>query len=148
VATEGDAEVTKRLVALVLMSVLVFAACGGDKKDEEASSGDRPQCSEASAAADVPDLPADFPLPGEVTLTGSTTAGPSTIIEGYFQADIEEAFPEYKDAFVNAGWDITKDEKEADDAEIFFAHGNTNGQVNMFGECQGRTKLRITIRPS
>ena len=140
----------KRLLLLTLVTMLVFAACGGDndKGSEAGGEGDRPECSEAAPAADVADLPADFPLPGEVTLTGESKAGPSTIIEGYFQADLEEAFPEYKDAFESSDYDITKDEQEADDAEIFFAKGDTNGQVNMFAECAGRTKLRITIRPS
>ena len=139
----------KRLLLLMLVAMLVFAACGGDDKDSEASGeGGRGECSEAAPAADAPGLPADFPVPGEVSLTGQTEAGPSLIIEGYFQADLEEAFPEYKEAFENSDYEITKDEQEEDDAEIFFAKGDTNGQVNMFAECDGRTKLRITIRPS
>ncbi|HEY7876056.1 MAG TPA: hypothetical protein VIG64_13145, partial [Actinomycetota bacterium] len=62
--------------------------------------------------------------------------------------DLEEAFPEYLEAFEGSGWDVVGDEQEEDDAEIFFERGEANGQVNMFAECDGRTKLRITIRPS
>jgi hypothetical protein len=142
----GRFYVTKKMVALLLMMLLVFAACGDDGGEEEAEG--RGECSEAAASADVPEIPDDFPLPGEVTLTGSSEAGPSVIIDGYFQADLEEAFPEYKEAFEESDYDITKDEQEENDAEIFFAQGETNGQVNMFAECEGRTKLRITIRPS
>lgn len=141
---------TKRSLVALLVGLFLFAACGGDDKKttEAGGNGGRGECSDAAPAADIPDLPADFPVPGEVVLTGSTEAGPSTIIEGYFQADLEEAFPEYRDAFDAAGWDVVKDEQEENDAEVFFAHGDVNGQVNMFGECDGRTKLRITIRPS
>ena len=141
---------TKRLLLLLLLvGSLLVAACGGDEGSEAAADGGRAECTtELPSAADVPDLPSDFPVPGEVLLTGSSQAGPSLIVEGYFQADLDEAFPEYKDAFESAGWDVTKDEQEEDDAEIFFAHGDTNGEVAMFGECSGRTKLRITIRPS
>jgi hypothetical protein len=139
----------KRLLMLMLVAMLVFAACGGDDGESDAGGeGGRGECSEAPASADVTGIPEDFPLPGEVTLTGESEAGPSVIIEGYFQADLEEAFPEYKDAFEGSDYEITKDEQEEDDAEIFFAQGDTNGQVNMFAECDGRTKLRITIRPS
>lgn len=141
---------TKRLLALVVIGMLVFAACGGDDEGEgegeEAAA--RAECSsDIPDAADVPDLPPNFPVPGEAVLTGSSEAGPSQIIEGYFEADIEEAFPEYEEFFEEAGYEITKDEQEEDDAEIFFAGDNTTGQVNMFAECEGRTKLRITIRP-
>ena len=139
----------QKVLALLVVGAFFIGACGGDKEETESEGeGNRAECTnDLPASADVPDLPSDFPLPGEVLLTGSSQAGPSLIVEGYFQADMEEAFPEYESAFKDAGWDITKDEQEEDDAEIFFAHGDTNGQVNMFAECQGRTKLRITIRP-
>jgi hypothetical protein len=139
---------TKRLLALLVVGLLVFAACGGDDDGEETEAGGRGECAEAPAAGDVPSLPDDFPIPGEVTLTGESEAGPSLIIEGYFQADLEEAFPEYRDAFEGSEWELTGEEQEEDDAELFFAQGESNGQVNMFAECDGRTKLRITIRPS
>ena len=138
---------TKRLLALLFVGMLVFAACGGDDDGEDTEAGGRGECSEAPASADVPSLPEDFPVLGEVTFTGETEAGPSVIIEGYFQADLEEAFPEYKEAFEESDWEVTGDEQEEDDAEIFFAGDDTTGQVNMFAECEGRTKLRITIRP-
>jgi hypothetical protein len=140
--------VTKRLLAVLFVGMLVFGACGGDEEGGEVEGEARGECSEAPAAGDVPSLPEDFPVPGEVTLTGESEAGPSLIIEGYFQADIEEAFPEYREAFEGSEWQVTGDEQEEDDAEIFFAQGEANGQVNFFAECEGRTKLRITIRPS
>lgn len=140
---------SKRLIASLLLGMLMFVACGGDKGTTEPDAApSRGECTPAPAAGNVPNLPQGFPLPGEVTLTGSTKAGPSTIITGYFQASLEEAFPEYKDAFDQAGWDVTKDEKDANDAEVGFAHGNINGEVAMFGECTERTQLKITIRPS
>lgn len=141
----------KKALALLLVAMFVFVACGdnGGESEEEGSSAARAECTEdIPPAADVPDLPTNFPVPGEVVLTGVSEAGPSQIVEGYFQADLEEAFPEYKEAFESAeGYDVTKDEQEENDAEVFFAGEGTTGQVNMFAECDGRTKLRITIRP-
>ncbi|MEA2452752.1 MAG: hypothetical protein QOG04_1462 [Actinomycetota bacterium] len=140
---------TKRFFALLVMGMLVFSACGAnDGETEGEGTAARGECSgEVPGAADIPGLPENFPIPGEAVLNASSEAGPSQIIEGYFEADIENAFPEYKEAFESAGYDITKDEQEEDDAEIFFAGDGTTGQVNMFAECDGRTKLRITIRP-
>lgn len=141
---------TKRLLAVLVIGMLVFAACGGDdgESEGEESEAARAECtSDVPDSADIPGLPENFPVPGEAVLTNSSEAGPSMIIDGYFQADIEDAFPEYEEAFEEAGYEITKDEQEENDAEVFFAGDGTTGQVNMFAECEGRTKLRITIRP-
>lgn len=140
----------KRLVPVILCGVLLLVACGGDSGESEGveSSSARAECtSDIPAAADLPELPESFPVPGEAVLTNASEAGPSQILEGYFQAEIEEAFPEYEEALEEAGYEITKDEQEENDAEVFFSGDNTTGQVNMFAECKGRTKLRITIRP-
>jgi len=84
--------------------------------------GELAECTEeVPAAADIPDLPENFPVPGEAVLTSSAEAGPSLIVDGVFQADLEEAFPEYREAFEEAGYDITKDEQEERDAGGFFA---------------------------
>ena len=141
---------TKRLLAMLVIGMLTFAACGGDdgESEGEESAAARAECaSDVPDSADIPGLPENFPVPGEAVLTNSSEAGPSQIIDGYFQADIEDAFPEYEEAFEEAGYEITKDEQEENDAEVFFAGDGTTGQVNMFAECEGRTKLRITIRP-
>jgi uncharacterized lipoprotein len=141
----------KKLLVLLVVGTLMLAGCGGDEgesEEEEESAAARAECtSDIPPAADIPDLPANFPIPGEAVLTGSSKAGPSLIVEGFFEADIENAFPEYEEALEEADYEITKDEQEENDAEIFFAGDNTTGQVNMFAECEGRTKLRITIRP-
>lgn len=137
---------TKRFLALLFAGLLVFVACGGD--DEETESAQRGECTEeVGDGEEVDGLPENFPVPDEVVLVGSDEAGPSVIVEGYYLADLEEAFPAYEDAFEEADYDITKDEQEANDAEIFFAGEGTTGQVNMFADCDGQTKLRITIRP-
>lgn len=141
---------TRKFLALLIIGLFFFAGCGGDdgESEEEESEGAVAECTEdIPAAADIPDLPETFPVLGEAVLTSSSQAGPSQIVEGYFQADLDEAFPEYEEAFEAAGYEITKDEREENDAEIFFAGDDTTGQVNMFAECEGRTKLRITIRP-
>lgn len=139
----------KRWLSGMLFAAVLLASCGGDGDKTEPAASGRGKCTAPPAAVDVEGLPDAFPIVPGVMFTDSNEAGPSTIIEGYFEDDLEEVFPLYREAFENAhGWVILKDEQEADDAEIFFKHQDVNGQVNMFAECDGRTRLRITVRPS
>ena len=135
----------KALLILISMMLLVaLAACGDDDDSiEESASGD---CPDAPAEATVDEM-ADFPTPEGTTYTGGDEAGPSFIAEGYYAGDLPDAFDAYHESFEEAGYDVTKDEQEEIDAEVFFAGDGTTGQVNMFAECDNRTKLRITIRP-
>ena len=138
----------KKVLALMLVAGLVFAACSSDgDSEEEGEGGALPACGDAPAEATI-DIASDFPMPDGVTYTGGGEAGPSFIAEGYFDGDLPDAFEAYESAFTDAGYDITKDEQEDRDAEVFFENDSSSGQVNMFAECEGRTKLRITIRPA
>ena len=97
--------------------------------------------------AGQPTLPAKFPTPDNVTYTGQTKAGPTSIVKGYRNGELADAFDSYKSAFDSAGYSVTHDEKEEDDAEVNFAGGKSTGQVKMIQVCKDRTSLAITIRP-
>ena len=127
--------------------VLLFAAgCGSEKKAEEG--GAEKDCGSAPAAmSGQPTLPGKFPTPDNVTYTGEKKTGPSSVVSGYRDGELGDAFDEYKSAFDSAGYQVTRDEKEEDDAEVNFAGGNSTGQVKMIQSCKGRTSLAITIRP-
>ena len=130
-----------------LVAAFAAAGCGGE--DEEAEKeGASGACPTAPAAmSGQPTLPAGFPTPSEVTYTAERESGPSTIVDGFWEGDIEAAFDGYKEAFDGAGYDVTKDEQEEFDAEVNFAGGETDGQVKLIQECDGRTSVSITIRP-
>jgi hypothetical protein len=131
------------LAAFVL---LLAAGCGSEKKAEEG--GAEKECEAAPAAmAGNPTLPAKFPTPANVTYTGEKKTGPSSVVSGYRDGELEEAFDDYKSAFDTAGYQVTKDEKEEDDAEVNFSGGSSTGQVKMIQSCKDRTSLSITIRP-
>jgi hypothetical protein len=133
------------MVVLVLLASLVLAACSESEKEAEGNAG---PCGTAPATlATAPVLPAGFPSPSQVAYTATETAGPSTIVKGYWSGDLEAAFDGYKAAFQGAGYTVTKDEKEADDAEVNFSGGSSTGQVKLVTECEGRTSLTITVRP-
>jgi len=135
-----------RIGVLSVFVVLLAAACGSEKKSAEGKA--ERDCGTAPAAmAGQPALPAKFPTPDLVTYTGEKKTGPSTIVAGYHEGELAEAFDDYKSAFSSAGYDVTKDEKEEDDAEVNFSGGSSTGQVKMVQSCKDRTSLSITIRP-
>jgi hypothetical protein len=129
--------------------ILAFAAgCGGEESDAEKEAAGK-ACGPAPATMNSsPKLPQGFPTPEGVAYTSERKAGPSTIVEGFREGEIEEAFDGYKDAFEGAGYEVTKDEREEVDAEVNFAGGGTDGQVKLIQECADRTSVSITIRPA
>lgn len=132
-------------VAAALVLGLTAAGCGGEDEEKEAAGK---ACGPAPAAMQgQPDLPSGFPTPAGVTYTGSEKKGPSTVVTGYSDGDIEHPFESYKDAFPKAGYDVTKDEKEEVDAEVNFSGSGTDGQVKLVQECKDRTTVKITVRP-
>ena len=136
-----------RSAGVLTFSVLLLAAgCGSEKKAEEG--GAEKECDSAPAAmAGQPTIPAKFPTPDNVTYTGQKKTGPSSVVSGYRDGELGDAFDEYKSAFDSAGYQVTSDEKEEDDAEVNYAGGNSSGQVKMIQSCKARTSLAITIRP-
>jgi hypothetical protein len=143
----------KRGFVLALLAMGLAAACGGGGGDEGGGEGGGEEaageaCGPAPAKMiGVPKLPQGFPTPEGVTYTGEEDAGPSHIVDGYREGSIEDAFEGYKEAFPDAGYDVTKDEKEEDDAEVNFEGGSSTGQVKLIQECSDRTSVKITIRP-
>jgi hypothetical protein len=139
------------LIALgVVGALLVFPACGGDKDAE--SGGETVACDGTPLSPDAIKLPADFPIPNEVTLTSSTKTGPSQVVNGYFEGDLEAAYHGFKDAFEGAGYTVLFDELEDQDSEVSYktADGGSTGQVALRSDCEetGRTDVHITNRPA
>jgi hypothetical protein len=137
----------RRILAVSMVMMAVLAACskgGGDTVE-----GDKGTCGPTpTAAGQVPNLPSGFAVPEGVTITSVSKAGPSTIVEGSFEGDLDAAFEAFKDGFENAGFDVTKSEQEEDDAEVNFSGANTTGQVKLSVPCEGRVGVSITIRPA
>ena len=141
----------KKLLTLFVFSFMIFAACASDQGGETEDDGEAgafPACTEELPAdTEVKGVPEEFPKPDGAIYTGGSEAGPSFVLEGVFDGDLSESFEAWEAEFEASGYDITKDEQESKDAEVFFAGEGTTGQVNMFADCADQTKLRITIRP-
>lgn len=144
----------KQLLLLLVLLPLVLAACGGDGDSEEEGEGERgeafaPICQMSAISGDT-GLPADFPSIEQITYVKSEEAGPSRIVEGYGQGELEGLYEDLHDAFEDSEYAITFDEREDHDAEISFEGGGVSGQVKFADECgEGdRVYVRVTSRPT
>jgi hypothetical protein len=140
-------EIRRALVLLLAFAAFatVVAGCGGS--DEEGSGTESAMCDQAALTSE-PKLPADFPKPGEVTYRAESEAGPSQIVEGTFDAGLDEAYDEYERAVEDAGYKVLFKEKEDHDAEISYEGGGTTGQIALRDECGGdKVLVHITNRP-
>ena len=141
----------RRILAVAMIGVAMLAACGGGEKDkgeEESAPTEACGAAPASQGSVVTKLPDNFPTPDGVTYTGSSTAGPSTIVDAYFAGELPDAFDEYTSNFHDAGYTVTSSEQESRDAEVNWSGGNATGQVKMEWPCKDRVELTITIRPA
>ena len=140
---------------LVMMLGLALAACGGDEEGEseaereaERGAAFAPIC-EMTAMSGETGLPADFPIPDSVTWVKSEAAGPSKVVEGYAEGELEDVYDDWHQQFEDSDFDITFDEQEDHDAEISFEGGGQSGQVKLADECaEGKIYARVTSRPA
>lgn len=145
----------RRAFALSLF-LFAFAGCGGGGESESEREGEEAR-SEAFApicemTSPIPDtgLPADFPVPADVTFVKSEEAGPSVVTEGWADEDLEKLYEDWRERFDSSNYDVTFDEQEENDAEISFEGGGRSGQIKLAAECgeSGKTYARVTARPT
>jgi hypothetical protein len=134
-----------RGVGVMAIAVLALSACGGgDDKGTEAVGCD------GDAVADT-GLPADLPVPGAVTFTKATPAGPSQVVDGFATEEVEGMWNEWKEMLDAAGYTVLFSEEEApDDAEISYKGPETTGQIALRNDCGGNGKIavHVTSRPN
>jgi hypothetical protein len=140
---------------LIMMLGLALAACGGDddseseaEREAERGAAFAPIC-EMTAMSGETGLPAGFPIPDSVTWVKSEEAGPSQVVEGFAEGELEDVYDDWHQQFEDSDYDITFDEQEEHDAEISFDGGGRSGQVKLADECaEGKVYARVTSRPA
>jgi ABC-type oligopeptide transport system substrate-binding subunit len=140
-----------RLVALALFSALVLSACGGEseaeKEREKGKSAFAATCEGSALSGDV-GLPSGFPKPDGVTYLKTSKAGPSNVVDGTYDGDLDDAYDAYEQAVGDAGYNVLFKEKEEDDAEISYEGGGKTGQIALRDACEnGKLAVHITNRP-
>jgi hypothetical protein len=139
-----------RWLSFVGLMVFALTGCGGDKKSESDKSGGEVQaaCSGAPLTAS-PKFPSKFPTFDAVTYTKQSTQGPTEVVEGYYEGDVQSAHDEVKAAFERVGYVVLFDEVEEHDSEVAWKGQGRSGQVGLREECgdADRTYVRISNRP-
>jgi hypothetical protein len=139
-----------RWLALVGVLGLLLAGCGGGDGDNgsELSEEAEAACT-ASELSEAPNLPAGWPDMGEVTFTQQSTQGPTEVVEGYFEGDIQAAHDDFKRELEAAGFTILFDEVEENDSEVSWKGQGRSGQVAIRNECGEDDKMyvKVTNRP-
>ena len=137
-----------RLVLGLILLVLAAGCGGGDEGEEEGEEGRATVACEGEALSSTK-LPASFPAVEGVTLTKQETQGPTEVVDGYYEGDLEDAYNGYKSAFEEAGYDVLFDEIEEDDSEVSYEGDGRTGQVALRKTCEeeGRVSVHITSRP-
>jgi hypothetical protein len=147
------------LLVLVLgLAAVALAGCGGGEGDKgetdtDALSGTVHAACNGSRMSAEPQLPAGFPQIEEdkVVYTQQSTNGPTKVIEGYFNGDVQEAHDEYLKELQGAQYTILFNEVEApNDSEISWSGEGRTGQVALRNECgdKDKTYVHITNRAS
>lgn len=131
-----------------LAFALIAAGCGGSGGEKESESA-RTACKTAATTKST-GLPAAFPVPGELTVTEVRKDGPTNVVDGYWTADLDEAYKEFKDQVERAGYEILFTEKEQHDAEISYKGSGRTGQIALRDDCSedDTTRVHITSRPA
>jgi hypothetical protein len=142
----------QRALALTLCGALAaiplgLVACGGGKQSDLVR--------EAKAACKGPPLskarlPPRWPDLAAATFTRQATQGPTEVVEGYFEGDIEAAHEDYKRELEAAGFTILFEEREDRDAEVSWEGQGRSGQVALREDCGRSDKIyvHITNRPA
>jgi hypothetical protein len=136
---------------LACFAAVALAACGGGSTGTGATVAAGVLTCAGPPLAPEPELPAAFPKPEGLTYVESKVQGPTTIVGGFYEGSLEDAYKAYKDGFEQAGYTILFDEKEQTDAEISYkdAAGVRSGQVALRAKCDnGNVSVRITNRPA
>jgi hypothetical protein len=147
--------VARRTIGALTLALTVLAAgCGGgsdEKKSEESDLGKQVQAAcKGKPLSAAPKLPASFPQIEEdkLTYTKQSLVGPTNVVEGYFNGDVEEAHGEFQKELEGAGFKILFDELEEHDSEISWQGEGRTGQVALREECgdSDKTYVHITNR--
>jgi hypothetical protein len=138
------------LLAVVATVGVTAAGCGGgdEKKSEESDLGREAQaaCTGKPLTA-APKLPASFPMieADKLTYTRQSTHGPTNVVEGYFNGDVEEAHEEFLNELKGAQFTILFNELEDHDSEISWQGEGRTGQVALREECGSGDKTYVHI---
>ena len=139
-----------RWCAALTFFSLVLAACGGGDKEGSSEVSKEAEAACKGSALSQTDLPKNWPDVAGVTYTQQSVQGPTTVVDGYFEGDLESAHDAFKSELEASGFTILFDEIEEDDSEVSWKGNGRSGQVALRNECGDSDKMfvHVTNRPA
>jgi hypothetical protein len=140
----------QRFAALTFFSLMLAACGGGEKEGNGEVSKEAEAACNGSALTQAPNLPKGWPDLAEVTYTQQSVQGPTTVVDGYFEGDLESAHDAFKTELEASGFTILFDEIEEDDSEVSWKGEGRSGQVALRDDCGDSDKMfvHVTNRPA
>jgi hypothetical protein len=139
----------KVALVLVLLAAGLAAGCGGGGNEEEEGGDETVQaaCSGSALSDDSLNLPAGWPQieADKMVYTQQETAGPTEIVEGYFNGDVQEAHDEFQRELEATGFTVTFEEVEEHDSEVAWEGEGRTGIVAIRDECGDPEKMYIRV---
>ena len=139
----------KVALVLVLAAAGLAAGCGGGggSEDEEGGGEATHAACDGSALSESLKLPAGWPQIEEdkMVYTEQETTGPTEVVEGYFNGDVQEAHDEFEHELEASGFTVTFEEVEEHDSEVAWEGEGRTGIVAIRDECGDSEKMYIRI---
>ena len=136
-------------LVLVLLAAGLAAGCGGGGGSEEEEGGNETvqAACDGSALSETLNLPSGWPQIEEdkMVYTQQETAGPTEVVEGYFNGDVQEAHDEFQRELEATGFTVTFEEVEEHDSEVAWEGEGRTGIVAIRDECGDPEKMYIRI---
>ena len=139
----------KVALVLVLAAAGLAAGCGGGggSEDEEGGGEATHAACDGCALSESLKLPAGWPQIEEdkMVYTEQETTGPTEVVEGYFNGDVQEAHDEFEHELEASGFTVTFEEVEEHDSEVAWEGEGRTGIVAIRDECGDSEKMYIRI---
>src|SRR4051812_23687500 len=97
----GSRGMSRRLLATIaLFAVLPLAGCGESEAEKAAESGKSKFTAvcEGTEITGAAGLPSGFPKPDAVTYLETSKAGPSSVVDGTYDGELDDAYSAYQQA--------------------------------------------------
>ena len=96
-----------------------------------------------------PDIPADFPWPGEVMVTQAELTKKFVTVTGFGRQSVQELFDTTHAELTDKGFDIINTDFEGFEAELYFAKGDSLAGIASMreGPCDGYVKVSVVYDP-
>jgi hypothetical protein len=140
---------------VTVLATFAFAAAGCGKSEEEkkseaaaAQTGRGELTCEGSAMSSDAGLPDNFPVLDEVTIVSAEDNGPTHVVNGYGDDEIEGMYREWKDRLQEEQYKILFDELEDKDSEISYEtnDGTKEGIIALRTCDNDKVSVHITSR--